>query len=358
MSDQTTVLVAMSDEQQLTYLCDQLSADAYRPVAAASAQEACVKARVHPPAVLVLGELAERHEELRSLRAIRTTGPEASGIDPWLGVIVVGIDRGELAQLRVFEAGCDDYVAHDVPYPLLRARLGALLARLRRVRRAPRRVGLLTVDPHSRTASHAGKPLGLTRMEFALLDQLASDPEPCGASAARAARGPLMPMQRKTLALTSQLRTTTSSAVQPPGQRKRSAAQMAVNPIPSRGLLQWPAAIKTYPLRSPTASSNSSTWPAARGAGPSPQAVNAAAVSSRSRGASRSASPPVSSASCSNTSMAAASALRSSHRSIEPTSAGSSVASSSAGGDRSRGRRRFAGLGDGTRARAPGRAPR
>ncbi len=92
-------------------------------------------------------------------------------------MIVVGIDRGELAQLRVFEAGCDDYVAHDVPYPLLRARLAVLLARLRRVRRAPRRVGLLTVDPHSRTASHAGKPLGLTRMEFALLDQLASDPE-------------------------------------------------------------------------------------------------------------------------------------------------------------------------------------
>ena len=177
MSDQTTVLVAMSDEQKLTYLCDQLSADAYRAVAAGSADEACGRARVHPPAVLVLGELAERHEQLRLLRAIRATGPQASGIDPWLGVIVVGADRGELAQLRAFEAGCDDYVPHDASSPLLRARLAALIARLRRVRRAPRRVGLLTVDPNSRTATHAGEPLGLTRMEFALLDCLASDPE-------------------------------------------------------------------------------------------------------------------------------------------------------------------------------------
>ena len=93
-------------------------------------------------------------------------------------LILVCSDRGELAQLRAFEAGCDDYVAADVPYPLLRARLVALLARLSRVRRAaPRRVGLLTIDPHSRSATHAGRPLRLTRIEFALLDQLASDPE-------------------------------------------------------------------------------------------------------------------------------------------------------------------------------------
>ena len=177
MSDQTTVLVAMSDEQKLTYLCDQLVADGYAANGAETAAEARARARVRPPAVLLLGELAERHAQLRLLRAIRTAAPEASDLDPGVGVIMLAADSGELMQLRAFEAGCDDCVGVEIAYPLLRARLAALLGRLRPRGRAPRRIGALRVDAHTRTATYAGKEVVLSRLEFALLARLASDPE-------------------------------------------------------------------------------------------------------------------------------------------------------------------------------------
>ena len=177
MSDQTTVLVVMSDEQKLTYLCDQLTADGHQAARAEGASEAGVRARLQPPAVLLLGELAERHEQLRLLRAIRASGEEARGVDPRVGVIVLEADPGELAELRAFEAGADDCVASEISYPLLRARLRALLARLRQSGRAPRRVGALLVEPQTRTVSYAGEPVALSRLEFCLLDRLASDPE-------------------------------------------------------------------------------------------------------------------------------------------------------------------------------------
>lgn len=59
----------------------------------------------------------------------------------------------------------------------MRARLRALLARLTRSGRAPWRVGALVVEPQTRRVSHAGEPIALARLEFALLERLASDPE-------------------------------------------------------------------------------------------------------------------------------------------------------------------------------------
>lgn len=176
MSDQTTVLVAISDEQRLTYLCDQLGADGYEASGAGTVREARVRARLKPPAVLLLGELQERHQAVGLLRAIRGGAPEASDLDARLGVILIADDVTELSQLRAFQAGCDDCVHAGIPYALLRARLAALLGRLGRVARAPRRIGALTVDPESRRASYAGSEIPLSRLEFALLDRLASDP--------------------------------------------------------------------------------------------------------------------------------------------------------------------------------------
>ena len=177
MSEKTTVLVAINDEQKLTYLCDQLRADGYDASGAETVREARVRARLKPPALLLLGELQERHEALGLLRAIRAGAPEASDLDPRLGVILMAGDPGELCQLRAFEAGCDDCVHAGIAYPLLRARLAALLGRLAGVARAPRRVGALTVDPESRRVSYAGREVALSRLEFCLLDHLASDPE-------------------------------------------------------------------------------------------------------------------------------------------------------------------------------------
>jgi DNA-binding response OmpR family regulator len=100
---------------------------------------------------------------------------------PWditAGVIVAGAQVGELDVLRAFEWGADDFMAYPPRYLELRARLCALLRRTGD--RTPRRrlnVGLLEVDTLARTAQLRGQPVALSRLEFALLTHLASEPE-------------------------------------------------------------------------------------------------------------------------------------------------------------------------------------
>jgi two-component system copper resistance phosphate regulon response regulator CusR len=70
------------------------------------------------------------------------------------------------------DAGADDYIVKPVEF-------GELLARLRAVQRRPRlavspvlRVGLLSLDPGTHVVTGAGRPLGLTAREFAILEIL------------------------------------------------------------------------------------------------------------------------------------------------------------------------------------------
>jgi two-component system copper resistance phosphate regulon response regulator CusR len=70
------------------------------------------------------------------------------------------------------DAGADDYIVKPVEF-------GELLARLRAVQRRPRlavspvlSVGLLNLDPGTHVVTGAGRPLGLTAREFAILEIL------------------------------------------------------------------------------------------------------------------------------------------------------------------------------------------
>jgi DNA-binding response OmpR family regulator len=77
--------------------------------------------------------------------------------------------------IAALELGADDFLIKPVPPPLLLARIRAVL---RRCPTAPRPVrhGLLAVDPCRADATYAGRLLGLTAMEFAILLELARLP--------------------------------------------------------------------------------------------------------------------------------------------------------------------------------------
>ena len=79
--------------------------------------------------------------------------------------------------MRCFEAGRDDFLRKPVLYLELRARVRAIVRRTSAATgKRPRRVGALAIDPGALEAQYAGTRLGLSRLEFALLCQLASDP--------------------------------------------------------------------------------------------------------------------------------------------------------------------------------------
>jgi DNA-binding response OmpR family regulator len=179
MQERTSVLCALGDERQRTFICDQLAADGYPVEPARSPSELQIRARNRPPGVLLLGRLERRHDELALLRAIRAGDAVRADIDPALAVILLGSEADQLAMLRAFAAGCDDYLVCPPGYPELRARIEALARRAGLRAAGPKRHGGLSIDPHRRLASYAGRPLALSSLEFALLNHLAADPARC-----------------------------------------------------------------------------------------------------------------------------------------------------------------------------------
>ena len=179
MQERTSVLCALGDERQRRFICDQLAADGYPVEPARSPRELQIRARNRPPGVLLLGRLQRRHDELELLRAVRAGDSLRADVDPAVAAIVLGADADELAVLRAFAAGCDDYLACPPSYPELRARIEALARRAGMRAAGPKRHGGLCIDPHRRLASFAGRPLWLSALEFALLNHLAADPTRC-----------------------------------------------------------------------------------------------------------------------------------------------------------------------------------
>ncbi len=94
---------------------------------------------------------------------------------------------GEADRVRGFARGADDYLVKPFSYAELLGRLRAVMRRANaRSARGALRVGDLTLDPLTRAVRLGGRPLELSAKEFALLHQLAEDPD-AGLHQARAA---------------------------------------------------------------------------------------------------------------------------------------------------------------------------
>jgi len=172
-----TILIVEDHETTRRFLADNLTADGYEPLEADTAREGRrLMASKFPHLAIVDLALPDR-DGLDLLRDVRGANPLISRIDPSLPLLVLSGRTSELDRVRGFERGCDDYVVKPFSYPELRSRIVALL---RRARSAPGRgrlqVGPLELDPLGREVRLDGKPIHLSKKEYALLRALAEEP--------------------------------------------------------------------------------------------------------------------------------------------------------------------------------------
>jgi DNA-binding response OmpR family regulator len=171
-----TVVVCEDDEPTLELLCDHLTADRYRALAAPCASDALRLCRYNDPDLLLLDLRLPDASGLDVLREIRATDGSNGRFDPSLPVVVLS-GRGTPAdRVRGLAAGADDYLVKPFHVEELVARVRAVLRRRSRRREGPRRVGDLHLDPVTREVRVAGRRVELANKEFVLLRTLASDP--------------------------------------------------------------------------------------------------------------------------------------------------------------------------------------
>ncbi len=171
-----TILVVEDDRHTRTFLADNLAADGYEPIGAATARDALRLMETRYPDLAIVDLTLPDRDGLELLAHVRAADGVASRIDPLLPLLVLSGRVGELHRLRGFDKGADDVLGKPFSYPELRARVRALLRRSdRAVRRGRLRVGTLEIDPAARTVLLNGRRLLLSQKEFALLRTLASD---------------------------------------------------------------------------------------------------------------------------------------------------------------------------------------
>jgi len=90
----------------------------------------------------------------------------------WVPVLMLTAKDGEYDEVDAFDLGADDYLTKPFSFPVLVARLRALVRRGGIARPTVLRAGDLVLDPATREVSRAGDPIDLTAREFAVLHHL------------------------------------------------------------------------------------------------------------------------------------------------------------------------------------------
>jgi DNA-binding response OmpR family regulator/transcriptional regulator with XRE-family HTH domain len=160
-----TIAVCEVDEGMLNLISDRLTAERFEVLPSRTAPDALRLCHYSAPDILVL-DLALPAEKARELvRLVRAS-------DPRLPIIVL-VPQGRV-DLR--ELGADESLAKPFRHEALRSRIDAVLRHRHRRFDQPVRVGEILIDPGRRKVTVGGRRVELSRLEFALLRMMATDP--------------------------------------------------------------------------------------------------------------------------------------------------------------------------------------
>jgi DNA-binding response OmpR family regulator len=161
------VLVVEDDPGILRTVADNLRFEQYDVVTALDAESAYALQQQHPADLIVLDLMLPRMSGLELCRRLRAD-------DVQVPVLVLTARGEEADRVRGLDMGADDYVTKPFSMPELMARVRALLRRSSPALAATLRFRDVEVDFRSHTAARGGRPIEMTRKEFALLRFLAS----------------------------------------------------------------------------------------------------------------------------------------------------------------------------------------
>jgi len=161
------ILIVEDDADILKVLKDQLELDGYQVLEACQGDEGLKIAMESKPHLVILDLNLPDMDGLRVCRELRKISH--------VPVIMLTVRDTISDKLRGFEVGADDYITKPFEYLELAARVRACLKRNRVARLQD---GVLDLDriklfPRKREVCVDGKPVGLTKREYELLELLA-----------------------------------------------------------------------------------------------------------------------------------------------------------------------------------------
>jgi len=165
----TKVLVVEDDPGILRTVADNLRFEQYEVVTATDGEAAYVLHRNEQPDLIVLDLMLPRMSGLELCRKLRSE-------DVQIPVLILTARSEEADRVRGLDLGGDDYVTKPFSVAELMARVRALLRRASAASGvlATLRFGQAEVDFRRYAAQRGGRPVEMTRKEFALLRYLAS----------------------------------------------------------------------------------------------------------------------------------------------------------------------------------------
>jgi two-component system, OmpR family, response regulator MprA len=163
-------ILVVDDEPAVRDAVDRaLRLEGHEVSVAADGRAALDAVAVAPPDAVVLDLLMPRVDGLEVCRRLRAAGDRTP-------VLVLTARDAVDDRVRGLDAGADDYLVKPFALEELLARVRALLRRARPGDQPALRFADLELDPLAYTAARGGRPLELTRTEFALLELFLRNP--------------------------------------------------------------------------------------------------------------------------------------------------------------------------------------